>query len=472
MRFKGTFVLLIVCLALGSYVYFYEIKGGEQRDKAKEEEKQIWKLNETTIKQIDLNSAGQHITAVRNNQNQWSLTSPRALDADVDEMNYLARAASNIVRESAVESNSTDLSRFGLSPAKISLKIKTRDNKEYAIDFGNNNPIGNSIYAVMPGKKNVFFVSNASAGAFNKKTDELRNHRVLSFDQPEVDYLNIKSSKGNIELTKDGNDQWWIAGSEKIAADSPGVRGILNALSTARTKEFFDHSSEDYPALNFNKPIVDIRITYGKNRAIKHLVIGPEKSSILNKNEKTPAAETVPSSTQYLAKDDSRSDLFLVEKDLIDKLLKSPVEIRDKALATFQRWDIDSIALTNTKGSFAFIKSGGEWFVGGIKKKAKWESINAILDAMEKPVKSWIDKPESLSTYGLDKPPMHVILKRGDTIVVDCSLGKAEKDGGIYALIKGNSFVKIADPDGIGALDKSESDLVEKQDPAAKSQNK
>ena len=41
MRFKGTLILLIVCLALGAFVYFYEIKGGEEREKAKQAEKQI-----------------------------------------------------------------------------------------------------------------------------------------------------------------------------------------------------------------------------------------------------------------------------------------------------------------------------------------------------------------------------------------------------------------------------------------------
>jgi hypothetical protein len=34
MRFKGTFILLLLCMGLGAYVYFYEIKGGEKREKA------------------------------------------------------------------------------------------------------------------------------------------------------------------------------------------------------------------------------------------------------------------------------------------------------------------------------------------------------------------------------------------------------------------------------------------------------
>ena len=72
MRFKGTLVLLIVCLALGSYLYFYEIKGGEQREKAKEAENQVWKLEGKDIQQIELDLPSQHITAVRKSEKEWA----------------------------------------------------------------------------------------------------------------------------------------------------------------------------------------------------------------------------------------------------------------------------------------------------------------------------------------------------------------------------------------------------------------
>ena len=54
MRFKGTLVLLIAVVALGSYIYFYEIKGGEKREKAKEAESQFWKIEDKDIQQMEL----------------------------------------------------------------------------------------------------------------------------------------------------------------------------------------------------------------------------------------------------------------------------------------------------------------------------------------------------------------------------------------------------------------------------------
>jgi hypothetical protein len=470
MRFKGTLILLVVCLALGSYLYFYEIKGGEQRDKAKEAEGQLWKLESNSIQQIDLISPKNNIVVVRNGEKDWTISAPRTLNADADELNRLANAASNIRRESVLEQNAADLSKFGLDPAQLTLKLKAKDSKEYALNIGNNNPTGSFAYATASGRKEVFLVSSSLRNTFDKRLNELRNQSILSFEQPETQSLRIRNPKGEIQLIKDGSDRWWIEGKEKVAADSPEIRGILNALSLGKIKEFFDENPEEYSDLGIDKPLIDVTLTYGKNKAIKHLVIGKEKNKLQKKGRKSAEQENKKqasgssaeksSAELYLAKDESRPDLFFAEKDLVDKLTKSVRDLRDKALASFQRWDIDSIDLKNTKGSFSFIKSGGEWFLGADKKKTKWEAVNGILDAMEKPIVEWIDTPSPLSSYGLDKPAIHIVLKQGGNEIIDCSLGKAAKNG-VYAQLKGNSSVKIASPEDLSAMDKGEPDFIE-----------
>lgn len=477
MRFRGTLVLLIICAALGGYLYFYEIKGGEKREKAKQEENRLWKLESNTIQQIELISPTQHITAVRSGDKEWRITSPRPLDADSDELNRIASSAADMSRESVLEANATDQAKFGLKPAHTDLEFRTKDGKEYKISFGIKNPTGNSNYAAIPGKSEVFLVGSYTASTFDKKLEDLRNHSVLPFEQYETQSLDLQSSKGNLQLAKD-NDRWWIQGKEKWAADSSAVSGALSALSGGRIKEFFDENPDDYTNLGFDKPFVDVRLIVGKNRAIKHLIIGTEKSKLLKKGEKKPKGEAEkkadkdkkkeePSTNPpelYLAKDESRKDLFFVEKDLADKLLKSPSDFRDKALAAFQRWDIDSIALTNSKGTFTFAKSSGDWVLGDAKEKTKWDAANGILDALEKPVKEFIDDPAALSTYGLDKPAAHVVLKQGGTVKVDCAFGKEAKDG-VYAQVQGESSVKVADKESLEKINKGEADFVEAPPP-------
>ncbi len=478
MRFKGTLVLLIICVAFGGYLYFYEIKGGEKREKAKQEENRIWKVDSAAIQQIDLTSPEQHITAVRSGDKEWRITVPRPLDADSDELNRIASSAADMSRESVLDANATDLARFGLNPAQVSLHFKTKDGKDYSIRFGNNNPTGSSTYGALEGKNEVFLVANYVASTFKKKLDDLRNHSVLSFEQSEAQTLDLRSSKGDVSLSKE-NDRWWIQGKVRWAADSSAVSGLLSGISGGRIKEFFDENPETYANLGFDKPLVDVKLTVGKNRAIRHLLIGTEKTKLLKVGEKKPAEAKKPSDTKkpadakkdepassstelYLAKDESRKELFFVDKEFVDKLLKSPSDLRDKALAAFQRWDIDGITLTNSHGTFNFTKAagGGDWVLGDAKKKTKWDAVNGILDALEKPVKEFIDTPAPAASYGFDKPAARVVLKQGAVVKVDCVFGKPAKDG-VYAQLSGEPFAKVADKESFDKLTKGESDFLE-----------
>jgi hypothetical protein len=475
MRFKGTWILLIVCLALGGYLYFYEIKGGEKREKAKEAEKQLWKVESKTIQLIELRSADDRTTVERKGDNEWAITHPRPLEADTGELNRLADSAAEMKIESVLEENPAGVSKYGLDPAKSGLKIRTQDAKEYEVLFGDKNPAGNSVYARMTNRKGIFLISSAVSSPFDKKLDDLRSHSILRFEPAAVRTLTLKNRKGTVSLVKDGDDRWWIEGDGKIAANSPDIRGILNALSLGRIPEFFDDNPGDYVNLGLDNPLYDVSLTYGDDKALKHLSIGFTQSALRRKggaassNQKSAAASGAQASDIYLAKDASRQDLFFVTKDLVDKLDKSAGELRDKALASFQSWNVDVIILMNPHGRFSFTKSGGEWFIGEERKKADFESVNGILEVLGKDIIELVEKPAAISAYGLDQPVIRVVLKQGAKVLVDCSMGK-ETAKGVFAQVKGDPSVKIADRESFEKLGKAESAFVEKTvDPKAES---
>ena len=49
MKIIKTVVLFIIFLALGAYVYFYEIEGGKKREKIKELEEKVFKFENDSI---------------------------------------------------------------------------------------------------------------------------------------------------------------------------------------------------------------------------------------------------------------------------------------------------------------------------------------------------------------------------------------------------------------------------------------
>jgi Domain of unknown function (DUF4340) len=480
MRFKGTLLLLLICAGLGAFVYYYEIRGGEQREKAKQEEKQLWKLESNNIQQIDLIVPDQQVTAVRTGEKEWKLTAPRALEADSDELNRLASSAADMSRESVIEPNASDLSKFGLNPAEVTLHFKMKDGTERKIRFGQNNPTGSSTYAVLDGKNEVFLVPAYVASTFKKKLIDLRNRSILKFEQFETQTVDLQTQKGAVRLVKEG-DRWWIQGKERWAADSSAVSGLLSALATTQVKDFLEEKAADsYGSLGFDKPLLDVKLTVGKDKGIKHLTIGMEKSKLTKTGESKPKPKpekkddttATAASELYVARDESRTELFLVDKEFVDKIAKEPKDFRDKALASFQRWDIDVVFLKNSKGEFTFTKSGtsGDWVMGDAKKKTKWDGVSGILDAMEKPVKEFVENSGAASSYGLDKPEVRVILKQGANVKVDCVFGKETREG-VYAQIKGESSIKIADKESIEKLNKGETDFLEAPPPATTEQS-
>ncbi|MFH1572458.1 MAG: DUF4340 domain-containing protein, partial [Acidobacteriota bacterium] len=327
------------------------------------------------------------------------------------------------------------------------------------------NPTGSSTYGALEGSREVFLVAGYSGSGLQKKLDDLRNRSILRFDQYEAQTLDIRNEKGELRLAKEG-DRWYVLGTEKWAADSAEVNTILSALASGRVKEFFDENPEEYPGLGFDRPLADVRATVGKDRAIRHLQVGLPKSALVAKGARAPrpagGAEASDSGTLYIARDESRSDLFFVDKEFVDKLLKSPSDLRNRALAVFQRWDIDAIEVTNAHGTFAFSKSesGGDWLLGEDRRKARWEAVNGVLDALEKAVREFEDSPGALSAYGLESPTISVILRQKGEEKVNCALGRETADG-VYALVRGESAVKIADREILERLNKSRDEFLE-----------
>ncbi|MDR0842306.1 MAG: DUF4340 domain-containing protein [Acidobacteriota bacterium] len=470
MRFKGTLALLLVVIVFGGYIYFYEYKGGAEREAAKKTENQIWRFDAGDIVRVDLTTPDAAMIAERED-GQWTITSPHLWRAEIAELDRLVSSAATLNREGVVEENATNLAQFGLAPASLSLRMKAKDGKEYGIDFGFGNPSGNSIYSALAGSAEVFLVASSASADFGRKPEAFRDRKVFKFERAGVQGVILRNPKGVVRLEKDKDDRWWFAGSEKREAGGAEVREMLNALDLGKIAEFFDDDVDQYENATLDAPMIDVVLTFGPDKALKRFVIGPEKSTLKKKGAQTAAQTTTEGETpapadreMFLARDDSRPELFFADKELVDKLSLSASDLRDKALVSFQRWDVDGIELENSKGRFQFVKTDGDWVLQGSKRKAKWDEINGIngiLDALEKPVKKWIDDPASLANYGMEQPTIRIVLKKGSETIAECRFGASTPDG-VYAKVSGDSSIKVADPEGLELLDKAEADYLER----------
>ncbi len=469
MRFQGTLVLFALCLGLGAFLYFYEYRGGAEREKAKEEENRLWNVDAGDIRQLELTSAGETLTLDRVDDKGWIISAPRRLSADGDEADRIASAAAGIRREATVEAEASDLSRYGLEPPEQVLRFATQDGKRHAIRFGGKNPAGSSTYAVLEEGKEVFLVGGHVAGGFAKKLDDFRNRAVLNFDQYDTHMLEIRSAKGTLKLAKEG-DRWWLEGDQRHAAETSQVASMLGALANGRVEEFFEENPAAYPDLGFAAPLLQVKLAVGKDRAFKQLAVGLEKTKLQRPAGRPaqgqPGKETEGTAEAgrevFLARDASREELFFVSRELVDQLSKTVEELRDKSLALFQRWEIDEVVLSNSTGTVKFAKSetGADWLVGEQRKKARWDAVSGILDLLQKPVLRFIDRPEEPAAYGLEKPAARVVLKKAGVVQADLSLGRRTGEG-VYARLEGERTVRVAAAEVLEGLSRGEAEFLE-----------
>ena len=99
MKFKGTAILFLLFGLLGAYVYFFEVRGQEQRQKQEEAKKKTFQVDEKDITEISLIYPDRTIAGVKKGDKQWQITAPAGLEADSDEWQQLASNFPRIERE-------------------------------------------------------------------------------------------------------------------------------------------------------------------------------------------------------------------------------------------------------------------------------------------------------------------------------------------------------------------------------------
>jgi Domain of unknown function (DUF4340) len=115
------------------------------------------------------------------------------------------------------------------------------------------------------------------------------------------------------------------------------------------------------------------------------------------------------------------------------------------------------------------LKSGSDWKLPD-EKKLQWDKVSGMLNALDfEKAKDIIDAPKGLSSYGLDKPKLEVVLRQGSNELARVGLGGDSKmPEGIYLKTSDKPAVKVVSKDVFDKFNVKVEDLVETEKPAEK----
>jgi len=282
---------------------------------------------------------------------------------------------------------------------------------------------------------------------------ELRDKHLLSIDMDRVRKIEWDYGGKRIVCVRAGKEEWKIEEPVKLKADFFAVNDILWSLKDARIKEFFDHDPGALKGDEFNR--INLRLGFwedGKEEG-RWLILGKED------NERDGVFVRIEGDRQ----------IYLVDKKLKIDLTKTPFDLRDKSLFSFEREEIFRLQATMADRKYVIERSGQKWKIlepikaKGDPRKARalLSSIgllkfNAIIDEM--PVK---DEP-----YGLDRASLELVLFNNEgNRLGHLRIGKEVpgKEGLVYGRTGEKSPLYGIDAKMVDEIRKELSDLVESQ---------
>jgi hypothetical protein len=449
MSFKTTIIVAILAIALGAFVYFYEIKGGEERQQAEQQAKKIFLFEDDQVQGLTLAHSGEEIVLTKAEDGEWTISAPIETEADKGTVDALVRNLKNAETDRIVADSTADLGGFGLDDPEVKVSLLLEEMSTDTLCIGDKSPTGSYVFANMDGSREVFTASSSLLSNLQKELFDLRDKRVLGFEKDEVEKLELKQRGEPLFVLSRTGSEWQMEQPQKLQGDRTAVSQILNKLKSGKAKAFVTEKAEELKSYGLHKPDIEVTLWIGKDKAKKQLKIGDAKTPDL-----------------YYAQDEARDPVFTVDSTFVKELRKDLFALRDKKIVKFLRSRINKIELVYADSSIVCRKDTSDnWRVTApvVQKAKKWKVSGMLSDIETLKAEEFVEEQaRDLSRYGLDAPRITVKLWDDREIQTQVLLGKAKGDL-VYAKVWGKEAVYLVKDRIVEKLSPKVADLVEEE---------
>ena len=376
MKFKTNVAIGAVFVALLAFVYFYEIKGGEERRQEAEKSKQLFVFQDDDAQRLEL-LRGDDALVLDKGTGGWNLSAPMTDGADQEAVERYLRNLRECEREKVVvdsaAASAEEAAQYGLDAPRLKVRLQTEDGTEQVVSFGADSPTDRFTYAQLQGDNPEIFVVRAwRFDNLDKRAFDLRDRRVLAFAKDEVMQVQRWGTGGAAVLARAEPD-WQMREPVVARAAADAVNGLLDKIDQAEIEAFVSEDPDTTALASYGlgerASQVEISLLVGEDRAEKRLAIGGADEQ-----------------GRWYARDASRPQVFLVDSTLVQELTKGISDLRDKKPLRFEREQVQRIVLTRgTATAFAADKdTSGVWHLSEpMGRDAKSWKINSLLSDLE-----------------------------------------------------------------------------------------
>ncbi len=178
---KTTLILILLALGIGSFVYFYEIKGATQRKEVKNKEQQIFTFEASDVQSLTVKTKNLAINLERGDKSsktKWLIKSPTVTPVSDAVMSYLMNTLLKGKVERTLSIPTNQLGEFGLDQPHATINVKLKNQKTHELVLGKSDFNHRFLYAQADpttkpnGNTNVLLVSTDLENAVNRKLSD------------------------------------------------------------------------------------------------------------------------------------------------------------------------------------------------------------------------------------------------------------------------------------------------------------
>jgi hypothetical protein len=459
---RNTFLLLLVLLALGAYLYFVE-RPNEQREA---EAKKLVALNKDDVTGVTLAYPDRTIALEKSPEGHWRLTQPVAADADDPVVNNMIVAIAEADVSRTLDDVGDKLASYGLAPPQATVTLTLKSGSIPPLKIGTTTQIGSSAYLQKGDDPKVYIGTMAFQSAMKKQVKDLRDKSLLTFEDQDVKKVELTKAGATTTVERVDADKWRVTGPGNYPGDPAEIRALLASIRGLRADDFVsDDPAADLAKYGLVDPQLKVSVTTGKDAAQKTLLFGAFKDDEANK--KTVYAKRAELPAVVLLPDFS-----------IKNLDKSPNALRDKTVLTgFTKDQAAKIAVTRKDGNgFTLVKRDGTWHVEEAGEGTERQpTMTRFLDDVVafKGTDIMSEEPnKDLREYGLGTPDMTIVLTDADGKVLGTFIGArgpepvGDPNAKAFVSAVGSGIVYLVKPFVYDRIDKKRADFRDAPKPS------
>ena len=284
MQPRTTGLLLLVALALGAFIYFYEIQGEGDRLEAETRERHLFGgIEPGDVDWIETRTSDGAALRAEQAEGAWQITEPVrfAADAAVERM---AETLAALPTDTTFENPGPD-AEYGLDPESARIVRFGVGDESYELRLGKETPVGSGVYARTGADEAIHTVASYRNTAFARSLFDLREKQILDIDPAAVGEIEVRWPGGRVRLDRlpEGGEadpnapeaRWRMRSPLDARADDDAVDSLLSSLGLLRATGFVDAPDETQRGSLENPAFaVELRMRDSASPALS-LAIGP-----------------------------------------------------------------------------------------------------------------------------------------------------------------------------------------------------